>query len=1419
MGFYSDSFNTILSQDPVAPSAVSPGGPLLLNLPKARAAMATKEQDVYTPVLQQGLSDPATVQAIRKLDDIRALRGQMPMSKEQTLNAIKAATPTAESPLGQAVADRPTHRGITDIPGNVVRDIRDVLTSIPKLPGEIIRNVQELPQLGERLAAAEKDPSKLSAVPFVGMIPGVYTLNNLTRDPGAIIEHPLQTALDVMPYLHAHILPAPASWVEEAARTGSELPMKPRSAYADIFPESVVSERTAKRLTGGGKGKANILDLAAATKYGEQLTAARDAARIKFRGTAIGNAAHEAFDKMVRTFGTQRAQVMRGLTDFVADPNSPVKNTLLGKQLSGYGDAVSLLQDFNKKYNLDWVKTNYGDLPAFKRRMSELTDVAEKRPAEITNLPQHEQEFLADSTAIADDLMNKQTAYGPDSPPATYGAVDVTLTDGRTHTTPMPYKTASDIWRLQEQQHMHEDFLWLEDAVKDPSKYTPQEILDHADQSAALNSGAIKASNKINLITGYVHALNVRGYDARPFLSEIRKMKFGQLPTEAIDLLRNLDQMQGVVPITLDEIRDTMRYEDKGGTMRYKQSRHLPQPLVELRGMLKLRSYTPEALTDLKAKLNNVHTQAITGKLDNVPEPFMGLDIDKANSTIDILRRRQGWLDAETTRYWRNPNFSRAEGSWHTLVRNTPDPRLVPLIQEQAHGRMVDLAARVTAAMNEADTPPPIDLVDAVRGGETHVLEPYLGVINEGRSMQRLWSDYTREAKRSWQDLAATFKPDDMPRFIHHVPVAGEKGADIAKVTLGAKRPPATKTRSMDLTPYSRDLMLATNANVMEHLIQKGDSYLLDILKNGDPEQGWMPVITDQRTLLAKMAPLIEKEKAKMLEEHPSAADVDLYRRASEKVLKRTHSMVDIDKYRQLELGEPGRAYKTGLHDTAAYHPNKLDQQWMPRNLAGALDQYLKPTKVRAVWDPFMSTFRTSALILSPRWQVYNTLGNLFLGTMSSGYKFWTELPKARENLNAIRRGEEASALPANIRTSLGGRNMEEAAMTARGSEGWADTAALAGDPGKSAYTFLHNTLGPAFNNVKNYSIKMNAYMDDLTRISVYLAEESKAVKGLNAGKNAFMEDYARSLASKTGGTMPDFRQMTRVQAENAMLEATYNWDQMTPWERSTARNIFPFYGFYSHILRYASRYAFDHPFRMAIFAGFARNELNDWGTGLPDRIHNYFLLNRDRNDKGEVLGINMAGWSPFANTADLFTLSGWVNQVNPLISTLAQQLGVDPRTGEASTYPATAFDPQTGRLELQAPNIAQSALQAFIPQVAGISALTGIGADQELKRTNPDAYAASIRSAFGIPSLYRQINVPQEIANTENAALNAAQQAQAQMYRTGQAPPQYPRLAELQGQIEQLQGQNPAAVAPYTPPNTSPAILDLVKRAVIPGG
>lgn len=167
------------------------------NLPQAAKAFYDKYQQIQ-PLLNA--LPPEVGQAVAKFDAQRAQKGQSPLGPTQTANVVstlvngKPATPNTEPR-----ADIPA------LPGNIVNDLRQIVTSIPHLPFDLLHTAENLPQLPSQISTALQTPGgfgkqiqAVSQLPGVNLIPGAYTIGNiLAGQPQALLQHPLMAALDV----------------------------------------------------------------------------------------------------------------------------------------------------------------------------------------------------------------------------------------------------------------------------------------------------------------------------------------------------------------------------------------------------------------------------------------------------------------------------------------------------------------------------------------------------------------------------------------------------------------------------------------------------------------------------------------------------------------------------------------------------------------------------------------------------------------------------------------------------------------------------------------------------------------------------------------------------------------------------------------------------------------------------------------------------------------------------------------------------------------------------------------------------------------------------------------------------------------------------------------------------------------------
>ena len=188
------------------------------------------------------------------------------------------------------------------------------------------------------------------------------------------------------------------------------------------------------------------------------------------------------------------------------------------------------------------------------------------------------------------------------------------------------------------------------------------------------------------------------------------------------------------------------------------------------------------------------------------------------------------------------------------------------------------------------------------------------------------------------------------------------------------------------------------------------------------------------------------------------------------------------------------------------------------------------------------------------------------------------------------------------------------------------------------------------------------------------------AIKAGSYGLHSLF-DNAYRLMNYTYGIKSGLSEPAAVELARSFLQ---NMSDMTPFERNVLRNVAPFYSFTQHMIRFALRYPFDHPFRASILSNASQIELADQGSGLPDSMLN-FLFVGGKDPSGNQLAVNVGSINPFRDVARMGTLAGFLSQTNPVISAAVEQIGV--KNGAAELYPNLKFDQSTGTFTASHPN------------------------------------------------------------------------------------------------------------------------------------
>lgn len=276
----------------------------------------------------------------------------------------------------------------------------------------------------------------------------------------------------------------------------------------------------------------------------------------------------------------------------------------------------------------------------------------------------------------------------------------------------------------------------------------------------------------------------------------------------------------------------------------------------------------------------------------------------------------------------------------------------------------------------------------------------------------------------------------------------------------------------------------------------------------------------------------------------------------------------------------------------------------------------------------------------------------------------------------------------------------------------------------------------------------------------------------------SFIHDVSQNLGYLTGeheaikaGLSEDAA--ARVGIDQA-LDLAQRWDRMVPLERIAVRNIFPFYGWMSFLFRKALTMPFDHPYRFAILSTFARKELDDWQTGLPERFMSY-LFPFKPDSTGKQMGIPAIGIDPFEGVANYFTLAGLYSHVNPEIRAVLTQMGVDPISAEPAFSTQMRVDPVSGYEVPVHPSFLGELVRSLVGQSQAVSAFTDTDL-KNLRKTDPQAWLRIVYSALGFRFLPTKYDLPSEIAKVQ------ARQTKVNAYNLRYGTPKTPAAASSGG-------------------------------------
>lgn len=610
-----------------------------------------------------------------------------------------------------------------------------------------------------------------------------------------------------------------------------------------------------------------------------------------------------------------------------------------------------------------------------------------------------------------------------------------------------------------------------------------------------------------------------------------------------------------------------------------------------------------------------------------------------------------------------------------------------------------------------------------------------------------------RDVQATWQTLKDSGAD---PVFVHHVTPLASRVIEHPHVAETLIDPTQIRERMMDAKPATDNVTVALKHQGVELLSRMGsEEYIAQLIeKFGDNEQN-------------------------LLKRYEAAAKVKLTSDPSYNFKSAIYELMRRE-------WVPYNPYTKGVNWKSA-RLTGLDPErvWLPRTVANTLDKLRLPREYRiaGIMDPVMGVFRTSILPLSARWHVYNIMGGAAMLGARTGPAAFAKLPLAWK----MARGQiSMDDLPVELRATMSNTRKAYAELDYRAGRTFSrlwdqiQQHKMAKGVVTGAGKFI------------NWSYDVNSLFDDTYKVAAYLYGTDKALaKGLT------------KEASVRAG----------LELSQKILQ---QWTDLTPIERTILRYVFPFYSFMQHIFRYTYTYPIDHPIRTSITAAFARAELEDMGTALPQSFLNSFFIG-DMDENGQRHAINLQGMNPFRDVSNFMTMAGFVKASNPIIATVLQELGIDISTGGPELYPNLSYDATSGRLAVDTGNPLINLVQNVLPHSRILFELGNTSSEfQQLLRTNPDAAMRLIHSQAGLPILLRDINVPQEIYKAELARKQSAEDAFREALRTGDytEASRYPQLRPLLAYVQQL--QSTGQLNQLTPPTLAPSTVETIQGGLL---
>lgn len=404
---------------------------------------------------------------------------------------------------------------------------------------------------------------------------------------------------------------------------------------------------------------------------------------------------------------------------------------------------------------------------------------------------------------------------------------------------------------------------------------------------------------------------------------------------------------------------------------------------------------------------------------------------------------------------------------------------------------------------------------------------------------------------------------------------------------------------------------------------------------------------------------------------------------------------------------------------------NANDVFMIPKAVAKGFDMLKDGDKLpfKSIRDPLHRVFKVSVLT-GPRHFVHVGLGGLVMTTLQEPGAVLDMLARPKQIMDMIRQGQlpkevKDLATPAAIRDAYSKGNYEERVD-------------------------------------QIHQLRSGTKLGEWYRSHLVVQGLHKAEDRVNRVENVITDFYRGAVG------LHELRHgATNEQALAVVNKTLIDVDNMTPFERTVLRQVFPFWTFTKHILRYVMTYPSDHPLRASILSNLANNMEETNASGDPARLSKLFMLG-EPDVNGKVNTVDMSNLNPFRSMASVFSMSGFLMGLAPELQFGLKALGINPISGTPSLHQNFSYDAYTGTNVADRPklNIFDFA-STFIPQTQIFDHfLLFSDTMRHLKQTNPEAYSRALYQEMNMPFAIAPINIYDIRAKAAAAQYRDAQQA-----------------------------------------------------------